>query len=82
MKTLFLVNQSFLESRKTTVQHTIAVLLGIKLVDNKDQARLEMHFQFNQVVAMKKVIVILLVKMIKATPIAPNETLKNQTYLY
>ena len=41
--------------RKVVVQYIIAILLKSKLVDNKEQARLEMHFGFKQEDIMKEI---------------------------
>ena len=45
-------NQSL---RKVIVQYIIAILLKNTLVDNKDQARLEMHYGFKQENIMKEI---------------------------
>ena len=41
--------------RKVIVQYIIAILLGSTLVDNKEQARLEMHYGFKQEDIMKEI---------------------------
>ena len=41
--------------RKFIVQHIIALLLKSTLVDNKEQARLEMHYGFKQKDVMKEI---------------------------
>ena len=48
----------------------IAIILESKLLDNKEQARLEMRHQFNQENIMK-----VIMEMNQATPTAPKETL-------
>ena len=40
--------------RKVIVQHIIAILLRSTLVDNKERARLEMHYGFKQEDIMKE----------------------------
>ena len=46
-KTNFL-NEALLKNKRTIVQYIIAILLRSMLVDNKEQARLEMHYGFKQ----------------------------------
>ena len=41
--------------RKVIVQYTIAILLESTLVDNKEKARLEMHYDFKQEGIMKEI---------------------------
>ena len=41
--------------RKVIVQYIIAILLESKLVDNKEQARLDMHYGFKQEDIMKEI---------------------------
>ena len=41
--------------KKVIVQYIIAILLKSTLVDNKEQARLEMHYGFKQEDIMKKI---------------------------
>ena len=41
--------------RKVIVQYIIAILLKSTLVDNKEQARLEMHYDFKQEDIMKEI---------------------------
>ena len=41
--------------RKVIVQYIIAILLKSILVDNKEQARLEMHYGFKQEDIMKEI---------------------------
>ena len=41
--------------RKVIVQYIIAILLRSTLVDNKEQARLEMHYGFKQEDRMKEI---------------------------
>ena len=40
-------SNSAVDEKKTIVQYLVAILLESKLVDNKEQARLEMHYDFN-----------------------------------
>ena len=56
--------------RKLIPQCMIAIILESKLLDNKEQARLEMRHQFNQEKIMK-----VIMEMNQATPTAPKETL-------
>ena len=46
-KTNSAVDEALIKNKKTIVQYIIAILLESKLVDNKKQARLEMHYDFN-----------------------------------
>ena len=41
------VDEPLIKNIKTIVQYIIATLLESKLVGNKEQARLEMHYDFN-----------------------------------
>ena len=41
------VDEALIKNEKAIVQYIIAILLESKLVDNKEQARLEMHYDFN-----------------------------------
>ena len=41
--------------RKVIVQYIIAILLQSKLVDNKEKARLQMHYGFKQKDIMKEI---------------------------
>ena len=54
------VDEALIKNKNTIVQYIIAILLESKLVDNKEQARLEMHYDFNHEDIMKDFIVILL----------------------
>ena len=47
-KTNSFIDEAFLKNKRTIVQYIIAVLLRSTLVDNKEQARLEMHYGFKQ----------------------------------
>ena len=40
---------------KIVIKNTIAILLESKLADNKEQARLEMHYDFKQEDIMKDI---------------------------
>ena len=46
-KTNYFRDEALIKNKKTIVQYIIAILLESKLVDNKEQARLEMHYDFN-----------------------------------
>ena len=41
--------------RKVIVQYIVASLLRIKLIENKEQDRLEMHYDFNREGVMKEI---------------------------
>ena len=41
--------------RKVIVQYIVALLLRSKLIENKEQDRLEMHYDFNQEDIMKEI---------------------------
>ena len=47
-KTNSVVDEAFIKNKRTIVQYIIAILLQSTLVDNKEQARLEMHYGFKQ----------------------------------
>ena len=47
--------EAHLQTRKTKIQYIIAILVEIKLVHNKEQAILEMHYDFNHDDIMKKI---------------------------
>ena len=49
------IDEALIKNKKTMVQNIIAMLLESRLVDNKGQARLEMHYDFNQEVIMKEI---------------------------
>ena len=40
------IDEALLKNKKTIVQYIIAMLLESKLFNNKEQARLEMHYDF------------------------------------
>ena len=44
-----------IKNKKTIVQYIIAILFESKLVDNKEQARLEMHYDFSHEDIMKEI---------------------------
>ena len=46
-KTAPAVDEAPMKNKKTIVQYMIAILKESNLVDNKEQARLEMHYGFN-----------------------------------
>ena len=45
-KTNSFMHEALLKKKKTLVQYIIAVLHESKRLDNKEQARLEMHYDF------------------------------------
>ena len=47
-KTNSFIDEALLKSKRTIVRYIIAILLRSTLVDNKEQARLEMHYGFKQ----------------------------------
>ena len=47
-KTISVVDEALTKNKRTIVQYIISILLESKLVDNKEQARLEMHYDFKQ----------------------------------
>ena len=70
--------------RKIIVQYIIAIILRSTLVDNKEEARLEMHYGFKQEDIMKEIEIFLLMKISKAmtesmtNPTAPSERFISQ----
>ena len=46
-KTNPFIDEVLIKNKKTIVQYKIAILLESKFVDNKEQARLEMHYDLN-----------------------------------
>ena len=46
-KTNSFIDEALLKNKKTIEQYIIAILLESKLINNKEQARLEMHYDFN-----------------------------------
>ena len=55
MKGLILfIDEALINNKKTIVKNIIAILLESKLVDNNEQARLEMLYDFNQENIMKE----------------------------
>ena len=54
-KTKSAVDEALIKNKKTTVQYKTSILLESKLVDNKEQARLEMHYDFLQEDIMKEI---------------------------
>ena len=46
-KTTCAVDENLIRNKKAKVQYIIAILIKSKLVDNKEQATLEMHYDFN-----------------------------------
>ena len=49
------IDEGLIKNKKTKVQYIIVILLESKLVVNKEQARLEMHNDFNQEDIMKDI---------------------------
>ena len=47
-KTNSFIDEVLLKNKRTIVQYIIAILLQSTLVDNKEQARLEMHYDFKR----------------------------------
>ena len=47
-KTNSFIDEAHLKNKRTIVQYISALLLQGTLVDNKEQARLEMHYGFKQ----------------------------------
>ena len=54
-KTNSTVDEALMKNKKTTIQYITAILLKSKLVDNKEQARIEMRFNFNLEDIMKEI---------------------------
>ena len=54
-KTNSFIDEALIKNKKTIVQYVIAILRESKLIDDKEQARLEMHFDFNQEDIMKEI---------------------------
>ena len=46
-KTTSAVNEALMKNKRTIVQYIIAIFLESKLVDNKEQANIEMRYDFN-----------------------------------
>ena len=70
-KTNSFTDEALLENKKTMVQNLIAILLESRLLDNKEQAILERHCDFDQEDIMKDIESYLLLKM--SQPSAPSE---------
>ena len=49
------IDEALLRNKMTIVQYIIAILLEIKVVDNKEQARLEKHYCFYHEDIMKEI---------------------------
>ena len=49
------IDEGLLMNKKTIVHYIIAILLESKLLDNKEQALLEMHYDFDQEDIMKDI---------------------------
>ena len=54
-KTNCFLDEALLKNKRTIVQYIIAMLLRSTLVDNKEQARLEMHYGFKQEYITKEI---------------------------
>ena len=54
-KTNSFIDEALIKNKNTIVQYIIAVLLESKLLDNKEQARLQMHYDFDQDDIMKDI---------------------------
>ena len=54
-KTISAVNEALIKDKNTIEQYLITFLLGSKLVDTEEQARLEMQYDFNQEGKMKEI---------------------------
>ena len=54
-KTNSAVDEALINNEKTLVQYIIAIWLEIKLVDNKEQARLEMNNDYDHEDIMKEI---------------------------
>ena len=54
-KTNSFIDEALLKNKKRIVQNLIAILLKSTLVDNKENARLEMHYDFKQEDIMKEI---------------------------
>ena len=54
-KTNSAVDEAVIENKKTVAQYIIAILLESTLVDNKEQARLEIHYDFIREDIMKEI---------------------------
>ena len=77
------VDEALIKNERTIVQYIIALLLQSTLVDNKKQARLEMHYGFKQEDIMKEIKDFLLMKISKAmTESMTNATAPSERLLY
>ena len=80
-KTYSFTNEALLKNERTRVQYIIAILLRSTFVDNKEQARLEKHYGFQQEDITKEIESFLLMEISKAmtesmtNPTAPSERL-------
>ena len=54
-KTNSFIDEALLKNKRTIVQYIIAIILQSTLVDNKERARLEMHYDFKQEDVMKDI---------------------------
>ena len=54
-KTISAVDKALIKNKMTIVQYMIAIFLESKLVEIKEQARLEMHYDFNHEDIKKKI---------------------------
>ena len=54
-KNISAVDETRIQNKKRIVQYIIAIFLKRNLVDNKEQAILEMHYDFNHEDIMKEI---------------------------
>ena len=54
-KTISAIDEALIKNKRTIVQYIRVLLLQSTLVDNKEQARLEMHYDFKQEDIMKDI---------------------------
>ena len=69
------VEESFIQTRKTIIQYIIAMLLQSKLADSNEQARLKFNYDFNHEDIMKEVVRSFVVVLIRAIAIVINITI-------
>ena len=54
-KTSSAIDEAILQTRKTLIQYIIAIIIDIKIEDNKEQASIVMQYDFNHDDIMKKI---------------------------
>ena len=54
-KTFSTVDEALIKNKMTILEYIVAIILESKLVDNKERARLEMHYDFNHEDIMKEI---------------------------